>query len=480
MTSSECTALPQSTAFAIRMALGPSGSRVVQTINRWISTNGVEWTVVRLKALRTAALQLRAGAPDLVRTIYQENSIAYYHGSLVPRGCYGRVFTLFLQAQRPSVLRRLEVVLRAYTSLRLQDLSEKQYLKAKKAINTPYQGCDSLDVVSRCVEVGIGNIISRLTDVNFKRLFGEDGSPKLRKPNIERLRSFTSTHKGNVRSKELGLTPYGKAALSIATCTCWPEAFRELYPVEVFDFIRSRVWSNGTDNDFCGHIGFIQEAGAKARVVAVPSALLQWGFEPLHVWLDALLQCIPTSDVHDQTEGAFFIERSQGSGETLFCFDLSSATDRFPRSLQTALLRDLKLEAYADALEEVCGEAFRAETPFGDEAWKYECGQPMGLYGSFPLFSLCHLSFLEGICAFWGSRSSRETIRLVGDDVIIADPAVAEKYRLLMESMGVEISESKTVQSKTVAEFAGFVGYRTNRASAVFRPYKHGDRKSVV
>lgn len=479
MNNTSTNVLPQSAKFAVGMALGPKGYRVVQTINQWLTTNGKEWTVTRLKALRVAALQLRAGNPDLVRKIYQSNSIAYYHGSLIPRGVYRSVFTLFLQAQKPSVIRRLEVVLRVYTSLRLKDLSEKQFLKAKKAINTPYQGTDdALHLVNGVIQEGLESIKTGSCKSTLGRLYQADGSPKIGKPSLRKLRMFTSTHKGDVSSSVLGDVPYGKACLSIATCTCWPEAFKDLYPLDVFDFIRSRVWSDGTDNDFCGHIGFIQEPGAKARVVAVPSALLQWGFEPLHSWLDAFLRRIPTSDVHDQNQGAFFIESRMNEGKTLFSFDLSSATDRFPREVQTNLLEHLGLSEYAKALNEICTEPFKVSTRFGEEEWMYKCGQPMGLYGSFPLFSLAHVLLLEGLCAIEGVPSAN-TFRLIGDDVIIANPAIAAGYRYVMGALGVDISEEKTMQSSLVAEFAGFVGYRTNRKTALFRPYKHRDCKEI-
>jgi hypothetical protein len=166
------------------------------------------------------------------------------------------------------------------------------------------------------------------------------------------------------------------------------------------------------------------------------------------------------------------------SGNTCWCFDLSSATDRFPLQLQIYLLRLLDLGKYADALSEICSEDFRVSTGFGEESWQYACGQPMGLYGSFPLFSLAHLCLVEGLCQL-GEVQTADAYCLVGDDVIILDQYVAEGYREVMNAMGVEISETKTMQSSSVAEFAGFVGYRTNQSVAVFRPFKHKDANFI-
>jgi hypothetical protein len=244
-------------------------------------------------------------------------------------------------------------------------------------------------------------------------------------------------------------------------------------------FIQSLVWNDSTDNDFAGHISFIQELGAKARVIAVPTALLQWGFEPLHDWLDRFIHNLPQSCVHDQNKGAWFIQEQLNLGNKIWSFDLSSATDRFPLKLQTSLLRALHLKGYAEALEELVTEKWQVTSTEEPEAWKYEVGQPMGLYCSFPLFALTHLVLLLGLCDRAGISLLDAPFRVIGDDVIIASEILANEYSLALGQLGVEVSPAKTLQSSCVAEFAGFVGYRTNQSVAVFRPYKHSDTSDL-
>jgi hypothetical protein len=107
--------------------------------------------------------------------------------------------------------------------------------------------------------------------------------------------------------------------------------------------------------------------------------------------------------------------------------------------------------------------------------WGYTVGQPMGLYGSFPLFHLTHLALLDimsrQVKAF--TRDSRPFL-VLGDDVLIRDRELSDLYKRVMVDLGVEISASKSITSSKVAEFAGFVGLKTNKSVAVFRPYKHG------
>jgi len=47
-----------------------------------------------------------------------------------------------------------------------------------------------------------------------------------------------------------------------------------------------------------------------------------------------------------------------------------------------------------------------------------------------------------------------ENYRLLGDDIIILDESLAKSYRAVINSLGVEISEPKTLISKDILEFA--------------------------
>lgn len=456
--------LPSLTARLICLA-HPDGGRVVAQINHWVANSGVEWTVKRLKAYRTAALQLRAGNHSVVRSIYQEESIGYTKNDLLPRGPFRSVFREFLQAQRPIVLRRLDVILRAYTAFKLSVLSDSQLTKALEAITGGYRGRPEAIVLAQSL-VRLGAVTLGLPD-----------SPAVKRPSVCRLKPGTSTHSEGRLPKDLRKLPYGKLAWSLCTSCAASEDLMNDYPQA--DAFRRLCIDGGADETTSGHIAFLQEKGCKARVVAVPNAWNQWLFEPLHQLLDDLARDLQCSAVHDQNTGAWFIQEYLGENR-LYCFDLSSATDRFPLAVQTQLLRSLNLQRYADALEQTC-QAWRVTVaPFYGRKVDYAVGQPMGLYGSFPLFHLTHCCLLAGIVAKLGVNPlTSRSFLVLGDDVLIRHPKVATLYRGLLDALGVDISNAKSISSSSVAEFAGFIGVKTSNGVAAYRPFKHDNREIV-
>jgi len=61
--------------------------------------------------------------------------------------------------------------------------------------------------------------------------------------------------------------------------------------------------------------------------------------------------------------------------------------------------------------------------------------------------------------------------RILGDDIVIASPEVAEEYQRIMGKLGINISMDKSVESEKVAEFAGRVITR----GAILHGLKYGD-----
>lgn len=82
-------------------------------------------------------------------------------------------------------------------------------------------------------------------------------------------------------------------------------------------------------------------------------------------------------------------------------------------------------------------------------------GQPLGYSGSWPLFAFTH-----HVLVWWAAEQVRpgilfERYALLGDDILITDPLVAEQYRLGLQRLGVKISTHKSLISSTgAAEFA--------------------------
>jgi hypothetical protein len=461
--------VPDSTRYLLEATLGPSlAHELLLTLTRWVSESGVEWTVKRLKALNTAAKQLRAGNHSIVKAIYQSESIAYQKCTLYPKNkVYKTIFNTVVTAQKPSVLKRHFAILRIGTMFRLEQCTRTQIQASLTTIERSPVDPET---------PAISNLITMLEHSTRKAI--GDVSHKIQPVNLKRLKPFTSTYSVGQAMKELASIPYGKAVHSLTSSSYIPESLWVKLPEEVQDLILL-VRESGADEGTTGKLTFLSEKGAKCRTIAVPNAWIQLLMEPVHSVLDNIARRLPESAVHDQNKGAFFMKDHLGLGREIWCFDLSSATDLFPLALQRAVLRGLNLDEYGEALEEMTSywEVHQGQLDNLPRHVDYKSGQPMGMYGSFPLFHLTHLLLLksiEEICSRHYGSEIRNSFRVLGDDVIIVDKSVATTYEKIMRVLQVPISQTKSVNSTNVGEFAGFLGVKTRDSVAIFRPFKHG------
>jgi hypothetical protein len=198
---------------------------------------------------------------------------------------------------------------------------------------------------------------------------------------------------------------------------------------------------------YAGRINVIQERGFKARVIANPHSGVQVAFRPLHNALSKVLKQLKTDCTFDQESGIHWIFDKLSRGSLMWSIDLSAATDNFPLRLQLAVLRGLGYTRISE-FKGVCNMLWEAPwAPNG--ALSYTKGQPMGLYGSFNLFALTHNLLLASL----GGKVDQ--YRIVGDDLVISDKELAEKYMNVMKDLDVPISWHKSLLGVDEAEFAG-------------------------
>lgn len=469
-----------------KVVLGKQGKMFQNRIEHHIRNCGVEWTNNRLKAIWNAALCIRSGERDKVIEIYQKNSISYNPVTLIPKGVEGVPVARFVTAQRPSVIKRQAAVLRYYCSLRLDHVSDQQRDKALTAISSP-----SAVLPDECIVQGIedtvyhlGHMIDPKDGHSFQRYYGENISPSPSERHAEHLKSTSKYYSRNKVPRDLRGVPYSSMAMSFMTEPWVPEVIDEQVPCfEMREYIR-KTWLKDHPQHFAGKITFLQEQGCKARVVCQPSAWLQLAFMPLHNRLMKQAEDMfpRESCVTSQVSGAYALMNHLSEGHRVFCTDLSSATDRFPRWYSIGVLNALGHEKYAIALSEVCEQKFMcSEHP--DGFVRYGAGQPMGLYGSFPLFHISNMLVADAAVRTARKHSFTELtpfrdgsyFKTVGDDIIFSDERVCVAYQETMAGFGVQISASKSFQGN-LGEFAGFIGLSTNQSTVVFRPYKVPDK----
>lgn len=212
-----------------------------------------------------------------------------------------------------------------------------------------------------------------------------------------------------------------------------------------------------------GRLGFKEEPG-KIRVFAMMNLVTQTLMHPLHTWIFSRLRTVPTDGTFNQVLPIErLLKRVGGSRFWAASYDLSAATDRLPLQLQVALLEPLlgheltSLWAYF-----MVGHPYglpRVATSYNlgfDTVW-YAVGQPMGALSSWAMLALTHHALVQYAASLaypirtsWFMRYA-----ILGDDVVIADRAVAVKYLEVMKTIGVDISIAKSLVSASGSlEFA--------------------------
>lgn len=199
-------------------------------------------------------------------------------------------------------------------------------------------------------------------------------------------------------------------------------------------------------------LSLVRDKEAKVRIVAILDYWSQSVLKPLHDSAMSFLKGLRSDCTFNQ--GSFRAKLAhKGPYHSL---DLTAATDRFPVWLQVAVLSVLVAADYADAWRRliidrdysVSWERRTARTV------RYACGQPMGAYSSWAIFSICHHVIVRVAAQRAGKPVSFSNYVLLGDDIVIGDDLVAEHYRAIMSELGVEISVPKSHVSLDTYEFA--------------------------
>jgi hypothetical protein len=511
----------------LRSVVGKDPAHILITQwKHWEKYKGAEWTTHRIKAIWNIANLYREGNFEEVVRVAGDARIALRGG--VPKGMEGTLVKAYAQSRKPSVTRRYAACLRSYTAITLPSLTKTQLRKSKGSITSyptgyfqtrsPEGGYLLLDpwnqgeLVERLVSMGWTapeELISQSRCGNRRpRLHTRvDPNPEWVKrmlilPPITQL-SGSSVFPGDIRipSKRKRGVPYLSMVGSLVTRGAVPQALLDsvledptpLWDSGVVDLEGNRAvssikefrrWAemNQRTNQvpYWGKISVIQEQGGKGRIVCSPNAWVQLYAYPYHVVLARTIQVMEKHQ-HEDLETGYFgrscmwdqpfglppILDAVKSRSFAQAIDLSSATDRFPLQLQQTLLDQMGLGYFADALEDLKGPYLG---PDGEDWW-YRTGQPMGLYGSFPLFHLSHFTVLDCLCRWLCLPMGKTHYVVLGDDVVVFDPLLALTYRACLSWLGVPVSEAKCYQG-SVIEFAGFMVTTSSSGAQAFRPYK--------
>lgn len=201
-----------------------------------------------------------------------------------------------------------------------------------------------------------------------------------------------------------------------------------------------------------GKIGITQEPGLKARFYAAPHIWVQHVLTPMGTQMyDYIKNHAPWDCTFDQDKAIPDIQSTLKQGDEVFCYDLSSATDRFPLELQITMMNSLfsnkEWHDHIRLFQYFCTLPFS----FEGEPIIWKRGQPLGMFPSFAMFTLTHGILLY---ALNGNKWNNDFF-VLGDDVIILNKNLSLAYESALKDLDVPYSPDKTISSKNFGEFTG-------------------------
>jgi hypothetical protein len=126
------------------------------------------------------------------------------------------------------------------------------------------------------------------------------------------------------------------------------------------------------------------------------------------------LRKMKTDGTYDQDIQVQRIVR-ESQGHKTYCFDLSSATDRFPIILQEIVLSKMYGKEFACAWKNVMTDR---DFSYANNNVRWRVGQPLGMLSSWAVFALTH-HYVIKYCAFIEGYHSFDRYAVLGDDVCI-------------------------------------------------------------
>jgi len=222
----------------------------------------------------------------------------------------------------------------------------------------------------------------------------------------------------------------------------------ELEPVKLFQDIFDKSLDHIescklNQSPFSARLHLICEGGGKTRAVCIPDIWTQSVLKPIHQYLMNVLRRMPCDGTFSHPALAERV-KAFTKHHSLFCYDLTTATDRFPLFIQKRILRPLLgeiTEGWADLISD-------RDIRFKKEYIRYSVGQPMGMLTSWAAFTISHhiiINYCKKDNNINNNKINKSFYAVIGDDMVLHGEKAALRYRQVMSSIGVGISESKTL-----------------------------------
>lgn len=440
-------------------------ARFSTLVNKWVESNGEEWTVKRMKSLVSALKESLATGHYIVPEGWATKK--NYKGiKIVKDGLVHR----FLCAKTDQELFLANTFFRSYTLIMIDGKPTKTQLEkfntAVFGLSEPNYDRELVKDISTSSERFFTKLVNTFPDYP-EHLYNVQYTPLVYVAPNEKtspcyndegpfhdLEIYTSK-RSNPQTKSL----YPLMAID-SLSSLWAK-----FPMEVSETILGKGCTHippmkvRTSKDVpAGTLGFIQEPGCKCRIVASPALSIQAIGEPLKRKLEFISSKIKWMYTFDHQKGRETTQEWLKKGKTVYAYDASSFTDRFPVDLQLEVLRVMKdcalLTQFDYEVAKSCSK-LKFKSEYHSHLVQYTAGgQPMGWGPSFHLAALTHAILAWKCCRLTG-QNPVDTVSIIGDDINICHEATARHYVDFMSRLGVDINLEKSVISDKVSEFAG-------------------------
>lgn len=403
-------------------------------IGKWIQCSGEEWTVNRLKNLKTYLIHQYTGQA------FDYSLAKNRHGEV--KGIVGSLMRFALRS--PGNFSKVINAFMAYSHWVSETLTKSQRMKFLDAVSAP----------SVIVTDGLANALERTTQVivGSHKVTGTPscliewmGSPTKRSPTALNK----SVPQNSSISSELLLLDNEETWQHVKGL--WTEIYSHVFKgYDVHRFVDDAHYDTVDHGSMvAGEVHFLQEPGYKLRSIASPYRMFQVASEPLKNTLKGIVAQLEWDCTHDQARAYPYVQEALSQHKMVHSVDLSSATDMFPLSLQTIVLKTIfgNEDPYVKLFETVSRADWRSE--LGLIRWNK--GQPLGFNPSFFAFTLTHGLLLRTLLnERWNGQ-----FFVVGDDVLILDDRLYHRYISTLSQLGCPYSTTKSINSCELAEFAG-------------------------
>jgi hypothetical protein len=190
--------------------------------------------------------------------------------------------------------------------------------------------------------------------------------------------------------------------------------------------------------------------GGKSRIIAVVDWLSQTALSAIHKTQFRLLAMIPSDRTYDHTKG---LDLYDPNAQCYHSVDLSAATDRLPRALQSRLISrtftmlGLDGASIAAHWDVIVDREYSTKNSLLEKVaprMRYSVGQGMGLFSSWSSMALVHHYIVRELCSIPFDRYV-----LVGDDLLLKDSDLEyQDYLRIMTEIGVHVNPAKTLISR--------------------------------